>query len=60
MYVFPGSPSRLLFEEFFHKDYCFRKGLVHQQFQGPILLMVGLTSRVFVTQKNIDLSQLPS
>ena len=30
----------------------------NQQFQGTILLMVGLTSRVFVTKKNLDLSQL--
>ena len=44
--IYPGSPSRLFFEGFFCKDYCFSRDLFHQQFKGTILFMVGLTSRV--------------
>ena len=27
MYIYPGSPSRLFFEWFFRKDYCFSRDL---------------------------------
>ena len=37
----------IFFEWFFRKDYCFSKGLFHQQFQGEYsALMVDLNSRV--------------
>ncbi len=36
----PGSRFWLFIEWFFHRDYCFSKGLLNQQFQGTILLIV--------------------
>ena len=39
IYIYPGSPGRLLIQWSFRKDHCFTRDL-HQQFQGTIILMV--------------------
>ena len=46
IYIHPGGSSRPLNSQSFGKKSYFTRDVFHQQFQGTILLRVGLTSRV--------------